>query len=86
MKTMSFQEFIPSIPVDTFKYHYVLVFDMTSMQDVTKHCHYPEITGEPLRLDLCFSSPPENVTEVIVLEERMSFVAVDRFGVVGKIL
>ena len=54
------------------------------MQDATEHCHYPELIGEPLRLELYFSSPLENVTEVIVLGERMSCVAVDKFGVVGK--
>ena len=83
-KTMNFQDNIPSIPVDNFKYHYVLVFDLTSMQDATEHCHYPELIGEPLRLELYFSSPLENVTEVIVLAERMSFVPVDMVGVVGK--
>ena len=84
MKAMNFQDDVPSIPVDNFKDHYVLVFDLTSMQDATEHCHYPELIGEPLRLELYFSSPLENVTEVIVLRERMSSVAVDKFGVVGK--
>ena len=84
MKAMNFQDDIPSIPVDNFKDHYVLVFDLTSMQDATEHCHYPELIGEPLRLELYFSSPLENVTEVFVLGERVSSVAVDKFGVVGK--
>ena len=48
--------------------------------------HYPEIIGDPLRLELYISSPLEIVTEVIVLGERMSSVAVDKFGVVGKSL
>ena len=78
MKAMNFQDDIPSIPVDSFKDHYVLVFDLTSMQDATEHCHYPELIGEPLRLELYNSSPLENNTEVIVLVERMSFVAVDK--------
>ena len=39
MKAMIFQDDIPSIPVDNFKDHYVLVFDLTSMQDATEHCH-----------------------------------------------
>ena len=56
------------------------------MQDATEHCHYPQLIGEPLTLELYFSSPLENVTEVIVLGERMSFVANDKFGVVGKSL
>ena len=54
------------------------------MQDATEHCHYPELFGEPLRLELYFSSPLENVTEVNLLGEHMSCVAVDKFGVVGK--
>ena len=84
MKAMNFQDDIPSIPVDKFKDYYVLAFDLTSMQDATEHCHYPELFGEPLRLELFFSSPLENVTEIIVLGERMSCVAVDKIGVVGK--
>ena len=83
MKAMNFQEDIPSVPIDNFKDHYVLVFDLTSMQDATEHCHYPELIGEPLRLELYFNSPLENATEIIVFGERMSCVAVDKFGVVG---
>ena len=84
MKAMNFQDDIPSIPVEIFKDHYVLVFDLTSMQDATEHCHYPELIGKPLRLELYFSSPLENVTEIIELDETVSCVAVDKFGVVGK--
>ena len=84
MKAMNFQDDIPSIPIDNFQDHYVLVFDLTSMQDATEHCHYPELVREPLRLELNFNTALEHVTEVIVLGERMSSVAVDKFGVVGK--
>ena len=85
MKAMNFQDDIPSIPIDDFKDHYVLVFDLTSIQDATENCHYPELVREPLRLELNFNNPVEDVTELIVLGERMSSVAVDKFGVVGKI-
>ena len=84
MKALNFQDDISSIPFDNFQDHYVLVFDLTSMQDATEHCHYPELVGEPLRLELNFNTALEHVTEVIVLGERMSSVAVDKFGVVGK--
>ena len=50
-KAMNFQDDIPSIPIDDFKDHYVLVFDLSSMQDATENCHYPELVGEPLRLE-----------------------------------
>ena len=84
MKAMNFQDDIPSIPIDDFKDHYVLVFDLTSMQDAAENCHCPELVGEPLRLELNFNNPLENVTEIIVSGELMSSVAVDKFGVVGK--
>ena len=84
MKAMNFQDDFPSIPIDEFKDHYVQVIDLTSMQDATENCHYLEPVGEPLRLELSFNQHFENVTELIVLGERMSLVAVDKFGVVGK--
>ena len=84
MEARNFQDDFPSIPIDDFKDHYVLVFDLTSMEDATDNCHYPELVAEPLRRELKFTNPLENVTELIVLAERMSSVAVDKFGVVGK--
>ena len=83
-KAMNFQDENLSIPVDNFKDQYVLVFALNLMQDASEHCHYPELIAEPLRLELYFSSVLENVTEDIVLGERMSSVAVDKFGVAGK--
>ena len=85
MKAMNFQdEFLP-IPVDIFKDHFVLLLDLTSMQDATENFHYLELVREPLKLELNFKFPPEHVTELIVLDERMSSFAVDKFGFVGKI-
>ena len=81
---MIVQDDNPSIPIDNFKDHYVLVFDLTSIQDATENCHYPELVGESLRMELNFTFPLEHVTKLIVLGERMSSVAVDKFGVVGK--
>ena len=81
---MSFQNVISSIPSDNSEDHYVLVFELTSMQDAIEIFHYPELVGEPLRLELNFTFPMEHVTELIVLGERRSSVAVDKFGVVGK--
>ena len=71
-KAMNFQDDIPSIPIDNFKDHFVLVFDLTSMQDATEICLYPELVGEPLRLELNFIFPLEHVTELILFGERMS--------------
>ena len=84
MKAMNFQDDTPSIPADIFKDHNVLVFDLTSMQDATENCHYPELVWEPLRLELNFTFPLEHIIELIVLGERTSSVAANKFGVVGK--
>ena len=84
MKARNFQDDTPSIPIDDFKDHYKLVFDLTSMQDAAENFNYPELVGELLRLELNFNQPLENVTELIVLGERMLSVAVEKFGVVGK--
>ena len=84
MKARKFQDDIPSLPIDKLKDHYVLVFYLTSMQDATENCHYPELVGEPPRLELNSTFPLEHVTELNVLGERMSSIAVDKFGVVGK--
>ena len=84
MKAMNFQDYIRSISIDYFKDNYKLVFDLISMQDATENFHYPGLVAERLRLELNFTFPLEHVTELIVLGERMSLVAVDRFGVVGK--
>ena len=62
----------------------MLVFDLTSMQDATENCHYLELVGEPLRLELKFTQPLEMVTELNVLGERMSSVAVAMIGVGAK--
>ena len=50
MKTMNLQDEIPSILIDNFQDHYVLVFDMTSMQDANEHCQSPVLVREPLNL------------------------------------
>ena len=77
MKAMKFQEEIPSIPINIFKGHYVLVFDLTSIQDATENCNYPQLLGESLSLGLNFFFPSEHVAEIFVLGERMPSVSLD---------
>ena len=84
MKAMNFQDDILLIPIDDFRDHYVLLFDLTSMQDATQTCHYPEFVGEPLRLEVNFTHPLENLIELNVLGERMSSVVVGKFALVTK--
>ena len=46
---MNFEDDVLSLLIDNFNDHFVLVFDLTSMQDATEKCHYPDLVGEPLR-------------------------------------
>ena len=75
MKAIKFQDDVSSIPIDIFKDHFVLVFDLSSMQDATENCQYTDIIKEPLRRELNFTFSLEHVTELDVLGERMSSVA-----------
>ena len=70
MKAMNFQDDIPSIPIDNFKDHYVLVFDLTSMQDATGNCHYPELVGEPLMLGPNFTFPLNTLLNSLYWENK----------------
>ena len=81
---MNFQDDIPSIPNDNFKAHYVRVFDLTSMQAAIESCHYLELVGEPLRLELNFTCLLKHSIELIVLGERRSLIGFDKVGAVGK--
>ena len=85
MKALNFQDDIPLIPIHSFQNHYLLLFDLTSMKNGTGICHYPELVGELLRLELNFIYPLKHVTKLFVLGERMYSVAVNKFGLFGKI-
>ena len=54
------------------------------MQDATENCQNSKPVAKPVRLRLNFTYPLEDITELIVLEERMSSVAFDKFDVVGR--
>ena len=54
-----------------------------SMQVATENCHFPELLGESLKLELTLTFL-EHVTELNVLGERTSLVVVNKFAVVGR--
>ena len=47
-KAMQFNENRQALPMEDFQNHYILVFDLTSLQDAAEHLHYPELSGESL--------------------------------------
>ena len=77
-------EDFPAPPMGDFQNHYILVFDLTSLQDAAEQLHYPELSGESLRLEIIFQFPLEQLTKVIVLGQRLSNIQIDKFGTVAK--
>ena len=84
MKAVQFNEDFPALPMEGFQNHFILVFDLTSLQGAAEQLHYPELSGESLRLKIFFQVPLEQVTETIVLRKRLSNVQIDNFGKVAK--
>ena len=84
MKAMQFNEIFPALPMECFQNQCIIVFDLTSLQDAAEQLPYPELIGESLRLEVFFQFPLEQVTEVIVLGERLSNIQIDKFGTVAK--
>ena len=84
MKAMKFDKEIPALPNHQFENHCMLVFDLTSLQDAGENIHYLELSGKSMRLGKFFDRSLRNVTEIIVLGERMSTVKIDQYGTVAK--
>ena len=84
MKTMQLNEDFPALPMEDFQNHFILVFDWTSLHDAAEQLRYPELSGESLRLEMFFQFPLEQITEVIVLREKLSNTESDNFGTVAK--
>ena len=57
---------------------------MTSMWDANGNRHYPKPDEESLRLFLSLTSHAKDITEVSVLEKRLSLVVSEEFGVFRK--
>ena len=57
---------------------------MTSIQDAAEQLYYPELSAESLRLEMFFQFALEQVTELIVLGERLSNIQINKIGTVAK--
>ena len=76
-------QFSHDFPLEDFQSHYSLACD--ALQDPAEQLHYPELTGESLRLETFFQFPLEQVMEVIVLGEILLIVPVEKFGLVTEL-
>lgn len=84
MKAMKLNEETPTLPFTDYDNHFIMVFDLTSLQDAGDQIYYPEVIGGSLRLELYFDKALEKATEIIVEGERLSTIHIDRTGTVAK--
>ena len=66
MQGMNYHDDISSFPNAIFQDHFVLVIDLSSMQNATDNFHYPKMFKQPLTLELNLTFPLEHVTELNV--------------------
>ena len=52
MRAKNFFDDLPSIPIDNINEHDVFMFDLTSMQVATEHCHYPELIERTISIGI----------------------------------
>ena len=83
-KHWTFKEIYPQFQLIISKtsMYWCLFWFQCKMQEQSFHC--PKLVGESLIQELNFTFPPEHVTELNVLGERMPSVAVDMFNVFEK--
>ena len=67
MKAMQFNEDFLALPMKIFQNNYILVIDVTSLQDAAEQLDYPKLSGESLILEMFFQITLEQVAKVIVL-------------------
>ena len=84
MNAVNFNDEFPASPKYLFRDHYLLLFDLASLQEAAENIHYPKFSCKNLRLDLLFESPLRDIIELIVLRERVSTVKIEQFRTVAE--
>ena len=84
MKALKFTDDGPGINLNHYENHYVLAFDLTSMQESNIHLYYPDVVAASLKLELYFSKPLTETIEVFVLGEKLVTTLIHETGTVTK--
>ena len=72
------------IKLSDFPDHYILVFDLTSTREADSEVYFPDLVGEPLRLELYFEKALEHTVEILLLGEKLSTLLIDSDGHILK--
>ena len=73
LSALGFENSGHEIPLSEYSDHYVLVFDLTSTQQASHNYIHPESTNAPITIELIFSAPLADNTEVFLLGEKQQF-------------
>ena len=84
MGALAFIENGHGISLADFPRHYIMVFDLTSIQEATHDFIHPELTNSSLSVELKFGAALANNIEIIFLGEKCSTVYIDSARNVSK--
>ena len=84
MEALKFKEDGPNVKLEDYQNHYLLFFDLTSMQESNVELYYPDIVASGLRLELYFSDNLKETVELMITGEKLSTVLIKNTGEVTK--
>ena len=84
MEALKFKEDGPNVKIENYPDHYLLFFDLTSMQESNVVLYYPDIIAAGLRLELYFSENLKETVELMIIGEKLTTVLIKNTGEVTK--
>ena len=86
MSALAYVENGHGIPLSDFAHHFIMVFELTSTQEVTHDFIHHELTNSSLSVEMKFDTDlPKNI-EFFFLGEELSTVYIDSARNVSKII
>ena len=83
-EALAFESHGHGVPFSNFPNHYVLVFDLTSIQQTSHDYLSPELTNGSISFDLRFSAALTDRLALFFLGEKSSTIYIDSFRKVSK--
>lgn len=81
---LSFADHGHGIPLDQYKDHFVIVFDLTSTLEASQEYIHPELTNTSLSVEFTFGTPLTNAIEVFFIGEKASTIYIDKSRNISK--
>ena len=84
MEALKFKDDGPNVKLVEYEDHYLLFFDLTSMQESNVELYYPDLVASGIRLELYFRENLKETVEVLVTGDKLSTILINNSGQVTK--